>query len=314
MSLRTPIVYYAVVGITLLLTILFGLFYQQQEWLVWCVVTTLVFLIGIPHGSADLLIFSQLAKEYYTKVSKLKLLGMYLGLSLSYAALWVYFPVTAFSFFIVCSIYHFGQSNWYYIKTESNFIKMFSYLSWGSFVLLTPILYHFEEASTIILGITHIENISIDSIVIEALPRELFALNIWCIMFLFFTNNITGKDVFREIFNLLVLSVLFYFTPLMIGFVVYFALWHSMSSLLDQVEFFKSSVKKFNIWMYYKKAMPILIISLIGIGLLIYVQPIYFTATPIIGLLFITLSLVTLPHILLIERLYHNMQNALAIT
>ncbi|MEL6142972.1 MAG: Brp/Blh family beta-carotene 15,15'-dioxygenase, partial [Bacteroidota bacterium] len=74
-------------------------------------VIALLLLLGIPHGATDTTIFQALSKKEVDK-RKMILFGFaYLAIILAYGAIWYIVPVWAFLFFLLLSVYHFGQSN-----------------------------------------------------------------------------------------------------------------------------------------------------------------------------------------------------------
>ncbi len=268
----------------------------------------LVAIVGIPHGATDYMIFKDLAKEYFSSSKQnITFFSYYALLLLGYTLVWIYLPVVAFLIFLILSVYHFGQSNFNYIKTKFKLVKWSSYLVWGSFVILVPVSIHIQEASKIINNMTSTSTLELDSITTAALPRGLFVINLGLISLLCLSKIITLKDALRELMTLSVLLFLFYNTPLLVGFTVYFAFWHSYGSVLDQIRFIRTQRNlPYTIKHYYIEALPMILLSFLGMGLVGYINMMGWIDFSAAGLFFILIAIVTLPHMLVIEQLYHT--------
>lgn len=272
---------------------------------------SLIAVFGIPHGATDYLLFKNLVQAHYPSRNKQAIFFTYYTFLLAgYALVWMYMPIAALFIFIALSVYHFGQSNWNYLKTNNLFIKSISYVIWGSFVVLVPICIYADEAMLIIQNMTQTSGIMIDYATISLLPKNLLILNIWLLFFLYSKGIIRQQDFFRELFLLILLIFLFYTTPLLVGFSIYFALWHSYGSVLDQISFIKKQKNiSYNLTKYYIDALPMIVLSFIGMSALWYLNDLGLMPFSVEGLFFIMISIVTLPHMLLIEQLYERMTN-----
>lgn len=271
----------------------------------------LLAVVGIPHGASDYLIFRSLVKQHYEKPQRQQVtfLTYYTFLLLGYALVWFAFPTLAFLIFLFLSFYHFGQSNLNYITTPYVLIRIGSYLAWGAFVILTPVCIHSQEASAIIASMTGEMPTLLAEGWVQALPRDLVVINVWLFCFLYFSKMIALQDFLRELVTLFLLTVLFFSTPLLLGFFVYFGLWHSLGSVLDQVDFVRRQTHnlQYSYLQYYKDAAPMTILSFAGMAALWYAQSQGWLGYSLVALLFVTISVVTLPHMLLIERLYERL-------
>lgn len=271
----------------------------------------LLAVVGIPHGASDYLIFRSLVKQHYERPhhKQVTFLTYYTFLLLGYALVWFAFPTLAFLIFLFLSFYHFGQSNLNYIATSFQLVRIGSYLAWGAFVILAPVCIHHQEAAAIIASMTgHVPTLLSESWV-QALPRDLVVINVWLFCFLYFSKMIALQDFVRELVTLLVLTLLFFSTPLLLGFFIYFGLWHSFGSVLDQLDFVRRQTQnpRYSLFQYYKDAAPMTLLSFAGMGALWYAQSQGWLPYSLVALLFVTISVVTLPHMLLIERLYERL-------
>jgi beta-carotene 15,15'-dioxygenase len=98
------------------------------------------------------------------------------------------------------------------------------------------------------------------------------------------------------------LGPILYFSPLLIGFVVYFGFWHALPSMIAEYKFLSGfsaydSVKKFSI-----QLLPFSIISFIGIGVILFFGLKFLENNELILLFFVLISLISFPHILFMDR------------
>ncbi|MGI8502266.1 MAG: Brp/Blh family beta-carotene 15,15'-dioxygenase [Hassallia sp.] len=110
----------------------------------------------------------------------------------------------------------------------------------------------------------------------------------------------------------IILGLLFYITPLIISFGVYFGLWHSLGSTFDQLEYLKKVNSKVSLISYYLKSIPLSIISimfLIIIALFLNnfnVQELQKHLNTTMASFFIFIASITLPHTIIRDKLYRN--------
>lgn len=314
MNLRTHKAYILVIALTMV-AILFNLLFPDLAGSYQLLIAgILVAVVGIPHGATDYAIFKRLVNKELKQQQKVQFFSFYMFLLMGYGVVWYFMPVSALVIFLALSVYHFGQSNWNYLTADTNFgkaLKVTSYISWGAFVLAAPICTHIETAQPVIESITQGQVIDLGHPAYQWLPIGLLIFNALLILLFFSTRMLPLQDIFREFLNLILLSLLFWFTPLFLGFAIYFALWHSFGSVLDQINFIKEYSKQFNIKKYYIEATPMTILSFVGMGAIWYVNHLWLGYS-IVAVFFIMIAIVTLPHMLLIERLYHNFQKTTA--
>ena len=271
------------------------------------VALVLIVLIGIPHGANDhLLFFNLINKRVDEKNEKSTLFfSSYIGLILLYVCCWYLFPTFSLGLFIMISIYHFGQSNVYISPIESKFVKLISIFLSGSFVLLTPIFAHIETALPVIQTLTK----NPDFLVISeklgnklAISTGMLMIIHWVILML--SKHINFKDGLIEILNVFLLFGLFYYSPLWIGFAIYFTLWHAIPSIEDQINFFKTTRENYNLGKYIREIFPFSLIALLGLFLAFQFSGDYISVNQGLALLFSFIAVITLPHMIMMDLLY----------
>ena len=306
MTARYPQLYFWLRLSSLLLAILVVVLPVSAQHLSLFLALVLITGLGIPHGATDHRIFHVLLQQRGGKPAMMGFYGGYLGLMLIYALLWWLSPVFSLLIFLLTSMYHFGQSNWNYINLNGG-VQVLLYLVYGAFVLFVPILAHFETAQSIVESIIQRP---LPHVSLQFLNRGIGVitiLNLGAIILLWMRRKLTNREVWAEISNLFILLVLFVSTPLLLGFALYFSGWHALSSIQDQITFFQLQRPEFRLKNYVKEAAPYTGLAIFGLMMMIwYSNSIQLDAAW--GILFIFLSLVTLPHLLLIELLYGTVQ------
>lgn len=292
--------------IILLITLIFGVFGMYWPYFLqkiqYPLSGILVVLIGLPHGATDFLLFRRLYGPELSRKKVFKFFLFYLVAIFGYLSLWLLFPTVAMITFLVISAYHFGQSNCQTLPFSSN-IRPLINVSFGAFTIGGSVLWHWDEAQNIVQQM------------IGSLPAcsDPTMANIqWFILLfnvvIFFVTRIIGQIdttmLIHELVKLCVLSFMFYFTPLLVGFSLYFVLWHSLSSLFDQILFFRNKWPSFTLTNYYYQAAPYTLLAILGLLGLMFGQSVIFPNTSFISLFLILIACVTLPHIILVEERY----------
>lgn len=290
----------------------FGLFDSSVIEII--VAAILIVAIGLPHGATDLLLVKYLSTDRYNEQSVSQALLHYISLIALYGLIWYFMPELAFVLFIIISIYHFGQSNYTFLQVESKLTRTVGYIASGSFVLLTPLCIHHEIAIPIIETISGTTAFSFSATTAETLTRALFLTNIWLLIFLYLNNWITSETLAYQLVSIVLLLLCYWFLPLILGFTIYFVFWHSLHSMVDQIDYIRTKENDFTWLKYYKNALPITLLAVVLIAGGYWINITWSINFSIIEVFFVMLSLMTLPHIILIEQLYANFKQVSTIT
>jgi len=270
-------------------------------------VAGVIMLLGIPHGATDHLIFERLSQPFLGAKKRGQFYSRYLMLVFVYALVWWAVPIAALIFFLLISAYHFGQSNWTLgaVTFPNRTAAALAYWSSGCFTLFFPLVWQYEEAASISSKMVG-ETMPVLSLTWRSgICCMLLIVNVLLLIYWNVTGCITRHRFWEEIIHLMLLSLLFAFVPLLLGFVIYFVFWHALSSIIEQIQFFQSRSKKYNWRQYVQQAIPLSGIA-VG-GLLVFVWLKNVLALPSgFSLLFIFIAIITLPHMLLIEQLYEE--------
>lgn len=254
----------------------------------------LIITFGILHGSNDIVLLNKI-NETTVSYSIKRLLASYLFLVFTTVLLFYYIPSLALLVFVLISSFHFGEQHWNNkIHFESSLFKKMYQFTYGLFILL--LLFNFQptEVKKVVFEISAIE-IS-HNLIFQTLCVISSILVISSIHLSFKTGHFK-KIVFLESFYILVFIIIFKMTTLIWGFAIYFIFWHSIPSLMDQVQYLYGNWNIKNFILYCKSAFWYWMVSIVGITLL------YLTLGEkdlFEGLFFSFLAAITFPHVLVI--------------
>ena len=258
----------------------------------------LIFTFGMVHGSNDLLIVNKLlinTKHY----SKFTLLTAYLFV-VSFAILIFYWaPALAMILFMLFSAYHFGEQHWEHRFYKLNsFRKSIFYFSYGMFILYLLFAFNDSDVKSIVFEITSYEITHLYSQIVLIV----LGISIGIVLITeFLTKCLTIEAILKELFTLVVLSMIFSSSSLIWGFAIYFILWHSIPSLLEQIKFIYGDFKTVSAYKYCKEALPYWSISLVGMVIL---YAIFSIEKQFYSLFFAFIAAVTFPHAIVMVKMF----------
>ena len=127
------------------------------------------------------------------------------------------------------------------------------------------------------------------------------SLSLLVVLFAYqFTKKIKPKiQIVRELFYILLLFLVFKTSSLILGFAIYFVLWHSIPSILDQTKFLSGDYSFKTILVYLKTAFIYWLISIVGLIISYY----FLDQSQFNSIIFIVLFAVTAPHVWVMNRM-----------
>ncbi|MBK9150245.1 MAG: Brp/Blh family beta-carotene 15,15'-dioxygenase [Saprospiraceae bacterium] len=281
-----------------------GIFFPVQvEHIQYPLFIILVLIIGLPHGATDYLLFRRLNGNKIRLHQTVKFFIIYLSAIFGFLTLWLILPTISFAVFIILSAYHFGQSNWEN-ALSNKVVSHILNITWGAFAIGGAVLWHWGESNIIITQLVGYKP-DFTNEFMGMVQFLLVLLNILFIVLLVLMRKISLSRFLNEIFKLTILSIVFYFTPMLISFTIYFTLWHSLSSLLSQMAFYKKLWPSFTIKDYYIQAAPYTLAAIIGLVIMIFIYQTFSPGISSISIFMIFIASMTLPHIFLVEQSYH---------
>lgn len=259
---------------------------------------SLIFSFGILHGANDLLLIEN-NKHPKTTVSFIKTLLVYILIVTVSAILFYLIPWFALFLFIIVSAFHFGEQQWKeLINYYPNWIFNSIAFTYGLFILLLLFIFHASEVENIIFEIT---TIKIPTLFIPLLFKIIATSFLLTCAYSYFIYSEMREKILTEFFYLIVFTIIFKTSSLIWGFSIYFILWHSIPSILEQMKFLYGNYTFSNFNSYCKSASLYWVISIMGIVILYYL----FRDIQIFNAIFFSfLAAITFPHAFVITKMY----------
>ena len=311
-SIRSPRIYASVLGVTLL-TIAIGAWsgVSLGPWAIGVLFLAVV-LTGMPHGAIDHLVAARLWGLDATWTDRAKFYGGYLTLMALYGAFWVVAPAWSLGLFLVMTMYHFGQADLAYWRLPPLPARLL-YLSRGLFLIGSPIVVFPGVVAPIFeaIGGVHL----LDWPLVATAPTALFvglvgqhavALGLAALR----ADPSAERAAAREALNVAVLTALFGLVHPLVAFSVYFGCWHALGHILELRRFFRRRGEALSLAEFYREAALFTVLPFVGLAGLYAVTRSFGAENQMIALLFILIAIVTLPHMVVVERLYQEREAA----
>ena len=264
---------------------------------------SLIFSFGILHGANDLLLIENKNTKKNTYFF-IKTLIIYILIVFLSAILFFFIPWLALFLFIIVSAFHFGEQQWKdLIGLYPNWICSAIGFTYGLFILLLLFIFHTSEVENIIFEITKIQ---IPTFYLPLLFKIFGSIFFITIAYTYYKYKILREKIRTELFYLIVFTIIFKTSSLIWGFSIYFILWHSIPSILEQMKFLYGDFSFQNFKSYCKSALLYWLLSIIGITLLYYM----FKDIQIFNAIFFSfLAAITFPHAFVITKMFNKKSN-----
>jgi len=264
-----------------------------------------VFIIGIPHGAIDHIMATELYGLKNSLKDHLLFYTSYLFIMLIIAVLWIYAPVAGMILFLLISIYHFGQADMedFLNSSAPNYLW---YILRG--VLIIGLIVFSDPSTTypIISEAMRIDPIAFEEFMPDASLSVLILLTLYSAFVLWGILQSHFQQNLRFVADSVLLTGLIIITGPLIGFAIYFALWHSIGHVNEMKEFFETKRKSLSFFEFCKKATPFTLVSLFGLLMLYGINQFLLLEGEFITLMFILISVLTLPHLFIADKMYRQ--------
>ena len=251
-----------------------------------------ILTFGVIHGANDIILLSKNLEK--SALNSKYLILLYSLLVLLSAIFFFYFPVIALTFFVLYSSYHFGEQQWtLYEKKKTNLSLL--HFSYGLFIFSMLFIFNEQDVSKIIYDITSIlitEN--------QFLLFFIISFSGLCLSLIFFYKEII-RQLSTQLVLIVLLSLLFYSSDLMLSFAVYFVFWHSIPSIVEQTNYIFGQNSYTSFIQYFKKAFIYWIVSMVGLVVFFYFLK--DDQALLTSVFFSFLAAITLPHTLVIFKI-----------
>lgn len=259
-----------------------------------------IFTFGILHGANDIVLITNL-NNVQKPISFFKILIYYIAIVGLGVISFYFIPLLALVLFIVVSGYHFGEQQWQCLESiNKNWLKISFQSIYGIFILFLLFNFHQLEVRNVILEITQFSfSVYHISFFLKVFGSLLFGI----LFYLYIYVENLRTQIVLEVFYLLVFTVIFLSSSLIWGFAIFFIVWHSIPSMIDQIKFLYIEVTFDNFKLYFKSAFLYWLASLIGIAFLYFI----FKDQKIFNALFFSfLAAITFPHALVILKMFNR--------
>ena len=270
-----------------------------------------IFLLGVPHGAADLLVATQNAGNSKKIFSKFRFLAIYVSRLVLFAAtLWL-FPVTGNLLFILFAAYHFGETDLYQFKTNTFTGKLFV-ISYGMLILSIILLHHFEEVKPLFqlfnagrenalfinwLDVNRYNIISVVGIIFFSTTFIYFLRN----------SNTGTNDKGQFLIRFAVILLILFNLPMLLGFTFYFIVWHSVLSLNNITAYLRKN-NSYTLNSIRREIILYSVLAMGGIALFGLTGFMFTNSSAMVGYLFLGLAVLTAPHMQIMHHMYCSLR------
>lgn len=276
-------------------------FFPETPELPYIFMIPFILMVGIPHGATDHILENVVKYKKVSARISMPFLINYLTPMVVFGLMWWIFPGLSLIAFILISALHFGETQWEnamqnQIVRNPRWHKIMQY-SWGLSLLSGLFLMFPKDFNYFTHNLTQNSSIELTTLVFSI--SLTLSISTWLIIAMAIVDK---KTLMIQLFEFALILLLFYSTGLLVGFTVFFVFWHSVDAIYLQLSLIKKNIPSFDLKDFMRVAWPLSVFSVAGIGLLLYI--VYIFDLPLITLLFIMISIITLPHHLAVEKFY----------
>lgn len=312
-EIRKPAYFFPLLIFSLMFTLPYLLGYSMPIYLELTIFALFVVLTGIPHGAVDHLVAADVFDLELNWHDQLRFFGAYLGAMILFGLVWIASPITGFIIFLAISVYHFGQGDLSWLTLPSVPATIL-YLSRGVMLLVLPIAGHLEITAPIIFEATGVDlsesGLLSDfalTLVIAAFAQHVLLVAVIPVLS---GAGFQGKEILLS----LSLGFILIITHPLVGFGIYFGIWHALNHFFELRDHLwhrlresgsvaaSSNISGF--WWFYKKTIPFTALSFVGLVVLWLLMDSFGVREKMISLLFIMISVLTLPHMVVVHFLF----------
>lgn len=278
------------------------------------VVMVVVAVFGIPHGAVDHLVAAtlgssastRLTRSAATQIRSLRFHLAYLGAMVAYGLVWLAVPAVALAGFLLLSVHHFGQSDLAYLQLD-RWRQGAIQLSRGLFLVGLLLVASLEQVSPVIERMGGFDPTAWTWLAGHTVAWSLALVGQQLVVGLFVGSQIRDRMIIqREAIAVTALTALFVAADPLIGFAVYFGLWHSLNhlSVLSEVLGHRSGSAALVPRQLARLAAPRSAVSLAALTIFVAGAVAFGETELIVPVALIFVSMLTLPHMIVVERLW----------
>ena len=247
----------------------------------------MILSVGIVHGANDLQLIQKKTQKK-SQVFFLSSLSLYIGVVFAGIFLFYLLPAFGLLFFVAFSAYHFGEQHLAskISAATSLWLSVSGYLGYGLALFGLLFTLQWDEVHQIIYIISQ-------AFVSKQSTEALFFIGLTLFLLSVALIPSLRPMVLFELVLLAFIGLLFSRASLLLGFGVYFVVWHSIPSIQDQVRFLYNN-KAGSSWSYLKSSAPYWLLSLMGLFGVYFFFDVH--SWEFLPLFFSFLAAITFPH------------------
>ncbi|WP_350287198.1 Brp/Blh family beta-carotene 15,15'-dioxygenase [uncultured Croceitalea sp.] len=257
----------------------------------------LILTVGVLHGANDITLIRFSAKKSNVSFSFSSVLIYYMLTVLIVLVVFFIYPPLALITFVLISGYHFGEQHFKKYVTANRFLVSGLFLFYGLTILFMIFYFKMNKVVPILAEVMGV-----------VLPVSFFAYGLMTVgctavmAMLWLTYKKQLKtNLLEELFYIVVLLVVFNTADLLWGFCIYFILWHSIPSLMDQVHVLYGSASKRGFIKYLQSSWVYWSFSIVGLVLLFLI---FKNNTDFfVSVLIYFLAAITFPHVIVMSKI-----------
>ena len=278
------------------------------------VVMVVVAVLGIPHGAVDHLVAAalgstaptQLTRSAATPIRPLRFHLAYLAAMLAYGLVWLAIPAVALAGFLLLSVHHFGQSDLASLQLD-RWRQGAIQLSRGLFLVGLVLVANLAAVSPVIDRMGGFDPSAWAWLAGHTAAWSLVLVGQHLVIGLIVGAQVRDREIIRrEAIAVIALTALFVAADPLIGFALYFGLWHSLNHLgvLAEVLGHRSGSAALAPRQLARLAAPRSVASLAALAILIGGAAALDQTELVVPVALIFISMLTLPHMIVVERLW----------
>ncbi len=265
------------------------------------VVIAVVAALGIPHGAVDHLVVE--AIDGRTATSRRRFVCDYALAMVGVGLVWLVAPPLALAGFLVASVHHFGQSDLAYLRLRTP-TQLTVQWSRGLLLVGLPLVAHLPEVAPIIERLGDVDTAEWGWLADRWWVWSALLIGQHVVVGSLAAPDVHPRDVVREVVTVAALAALFLAADPLIGFAVYFGLWHSLAHLLVLADLLGTDPNP--VRSVVRLAAPLTVVSLGGLGLAVATAALAGSSDLLVPLVFVGVSMLTMPHMVVVERLWRR--------
>jgi beta-carotene 15,15'-dioxygenase len=269
---------------------------------------SLILLTGIPHGALDHLIQEATDKKFNRTYDTKMFLLKYLMIMALYGLAWYCFSGLSLAVFLLISAWHFGETD--LEKAPQNaLIWSFTRLIYGLYILAFILLTHLNEVRPIVEKMIGNQETAMAflNFVTSNVKQILYLLGLS-----FTTIFIVAQSKFLiqfdkiRILRLSIILIISAFLPLLPAFALYFGGWHALCAFDNIHDYLRKDYPTLSFKLVYFKTLPLTLLSIFFLCAFLWYCHIYTQDFDPFPILFIFISLITLPHLIIAHQMNHD--------